>query len=61
MLRRKLQAELENKIKRIEDILEQLEYERDISIAYNKEGDVIRAYGEIVGLKVALAILKDEI
>ena len=61
MLRRKLQAELENKIKRIEDILEQLEYERDISIAYNKEGDVIRHYGEIVGLKVALAILKDEI
>lgn len=61
MLRRKLQAELENKIKRIEDILEQLEYERDISIAYNKEGDVIRPYGEIVGLKVALAILKDEI
>ena len=54
-----MKTEMESKIKRIEDILEQLEYERDLSISLNKEDDAKNIYGRIVGLNVALAILKD--
>lgn len=53
--------ELESKIKRIENLIEQLEYERYLGIALNKEDDVEKLYGKIVGLEVALAILKEEI
>ena len=45
-------SQIKNKIKRIEDLLEQLEYEKE---------DAKNIHGRIVGLNVALAILKDEI
>ena len=61
MPQRNLQEDLEKKIKRIEDLINQLEYERDLSISLNKEEDAKNIYGRMVGLSVALAILKDEI
>lgn len=54
-------SQIKNKIKRIEDILEQLEYEKDILISLNEKEDAKNIHGRIVGLNVALAILKDEI
>lgn len=54
-------SQIKNKIKRIEDLLEQLEYEKDILISLNEKEDAKNIYGRIVGLNVALAILKDEI
>lgn len=54
-------SQIKNKIKRIEDLLEQLEYEKDILISLNEKEDAKNIHGRIVGLNVALAILKDEI
>lgn len=54
-------SQIKNKIKRIEDILEQLEYEKDILISLNEKEDAKNIHGRIAGLNVALAILKDEI
>lgn len=54
-------SQIKNKIKRIEDILEQLEYEKDILISLNEKENAKNIHGRIVGLNVALAILKDEI
>lgn len=53
-------SQIKNKIKRIEDLLEQLEYEKDILISLNEKEDAKNIHGRIVGLNVALAILKDE-
>lgn len=55
------ESQLKDKIKRIEDILQQLEYEKDILISLNEKEDAKNIHGRIVGLSVALAILKDEI
>ncbi len=54
-------SQIKNKIKKIEDLLEQLEYEKDILISLNEKEDAKNIHGRIVGLNVALAILKDEI
>lgn len=54
-------SQIKNKIKRIEDLLEQLEYEKDILISLNEKENAKNIHGRIVGLNVALAILKDEI
>ena len=51
-------SQIKNKIKRIEDILE---YEKDILISLNEKENAKNIHGRIVGLNVALAILKDEI
>ena len=54
-------SQIKNKIKKIEDLLEQLEYEKDILLSLNEKEDAKNIHGRIVGLNVALAILKDEI
>lgn len=50
---------MEDKVKRIEDLMDQLCYELDTNKVAGKTD--IKLYGIIIGLEVALNILKDKI